>query len=84
MMKSKNERPCRRFREVVDGPLVRRWYARMRTSELARMLGLKVRQIENFAHRNNTEPWARKHASVLSSINSEKGKKGGRPRKNSK
>ena len=84
IMKNKrmdNERPRRRFREAVDGPAIRRWYARMRTSDLARMLGLTVKQIENFAHRNNMESWARKLASVLSAINSRNGKKGGRPKK---
>ena len=76
-----NERPRHRFRKAVDGPAVRRWYARVRTSDLARALGLTVKQIENFVHRNNMESWAWKLASVVSAINSRNGKKGGRPKK---
>ena len=72
----------RRFREAVDGPVVRRRYAYERTEDLARDMGLTVRQIENYVYRHNTERWARKLGSVLSAENSEKGKKGGRPRKN--
>jgi len=53
----------------------------MRTVELAEMLGLTVKQIENYVYRHNTKRWARKQASVLSQENSEKGKKGGRPQK---
>ena len=72
----------RRLRQKVDGPIIEKWYARMPTSELARRLGLTVKQIENYAYRNNTEPWARKLAVLRSAENSEKGKKGGgRPRK---
>ena len=80
----KGERPRRRFCEAVDGPLVRRWYAVMPTRELARRLGLTVKQIENYVYRRNSEPWARKCAAVVAEINSRKGKKGGRPRKNGK
>ena len=77
-----NERPRHRFRKAVDGPAVRRWYARVRTSDLARALGLTVKQIENYMYRHNTEPWARKLDSVISAENSVKGKKGGgRPKK---
>ena len=32
----------------------RRWYARMRTSELARMLGLKVRRMSTFLRVSET------------------------------
>ena len=76
-----NEKPKRRFREATDGPTIKRLYATTPTAELARMLGLKVKQIENYVYRHNTEPWARKRKSVLSQINREKGKKGGRPPK---
>ena len=72
----------RRLREKVDGPIIEKWYARMPTAELARRMGLTVKQIENYVYRHNTEPWARKLASLRSAMNSEKGKKGGgRPRK---
>ena len=77
-----NERPRRRFREAVDGPFIRQWYARMRTVDLARWMGLTVKQIMNFVHRESTERWARKCKEVLSKINSENGKCGGRPKKN--
>ena len=76
-----DERPQRRFCEAKDGPVVRRLYASMRTAELARIMGLTVKQIENYVYRHNEEPWARKKPSVLSQINSENGKKGGRPQK---
>ena len=74
--------PRRRFRAAVDGPMIRKWYAYMPTAELARRTGLTVKQIENYVYRHNTEPWARKLASLISQLNSVKGKKGGRPRKN--
>jgi len=81
-MKSNGKgRLVRRFREAVDGPMVRRLYAKMPTSELARRLGLTEKQVKNFVYRENVEQWARKDAATLSRINSEKGRKGGRPRK---
>ncbi|GEM_PF-4849284 len=72
----------KRFREAVDGPEIRRRYAYERTEDIARDMGLTIRQIMNYVYRHNTERWARKLSSVLSAENSEKGKKGGRPRKN--
>ena len=69
----------RRFCEATDGPVIRKWYARMRTADLARKMGLTVKQIENYVYRWNWKPWARKESAVLSRMNSEKGKKGGRP-----
>ena len=74
-------RLVRRFREAVDGPIIRRLYAKMPTSELAQRLGLTVRQIENYVYRHNLSSWARKLPAILSAMNSKKGKKGGRPRK---
>ena len=71
----------RRFREAVDGPKIRELYAKMPTKELARRLGLKVKQITNYVYKWNMKPWARKLRSLLSAENSKKGKKGGRPRK---
>ena len=71
----------RRFREAVDGPMVRRLYAQMTTAEVARRLGLTEKQVKNYVYRENVEQWARKDAATLSRINSEKGRKGGRPRK---
>ena len=84
MMKNEeSERPRkgRRFREKVDGPVIRRWYAVMPTAELAERMGRTVKQIKNYVYRENPELWARKDAATLSRINSEKGKKGGRPRR---
>lgn len=74
-------RSQRRFRAAEDGPLIRKHYAKKPTAELARKLGLTVKQIENYVYRHNTEPWARKMPSVVSEVSSAKGKKGGRPRK---
>jgi len=72
----------RRFREALDGPIIRRLYARMQTSELARLMGLTVKQIENYVYRHNLCAWARKVPALLSAMNSKKGKKGGgRPKK---
>ena len=45
-----NERPRRRFREAVDGPAIRRWYARMRTVDLARMQGLTIKSMNKPEH----------------------------------
>lgn len=87
IMKNKNNnvQPGRRFREAADGPVIMRNYATMPTEELAAMLGLTVKQIENYAYRQNTTPWAHKSAAVRSAENSKKGKKGGgRPRKSNK
>ena len=75
------EKPKRRFCEATDGPIIRRLYATTQTKDLAEKLGLTVKQIENYVYRHNTERWARKQTSVLSQVNSEKGKKGGRPQK---
>jgi uncharacterized protein YjcR len=75
------KRTGRRLRKAVDGPMIKKWYALMPTAELARRLGLTVKQIKNYVYRENTEAWARKDAATLSRINSEKGRKGGRPRK---
>ena len=75
-------RRSRRFREAVDGPKIRELYSKMPTAELARRLGLKVKQIENYVYRNNLRLWARKLPTLLSALNSKKGKKGGgRPKK---
>ena len=76
------EQPRRRFNKKVDGPTVMEWYAKMPTAELAGRMGLTVKQIKNYVYRENPELWARKDAATLSRINSENGKKGGRPRKN--
>ena len=75
------EQPHRRFNKKVDGAVIRRWYARMPTAELAERMGLTVRQITNYVYRWNSEPWARKSASVLSAENSRNGRRGGRPLK---
>ena len=78
---NEQQRPGRRFREAVDGPIVRRLYAKMQTAKLARLMGLTVKQITNYVYKWNMKPWARKLRSLLSAENSKKGKKGGRPRK---
>lgn len=76
-----NEKKGRRFNKKVDGPTVMEWYAKMPTAELARMMGLKLKQIENFLNRENPEPWGYKDPALKSKVYSENGKKGGRPRK---
>ena len=81
---SEEPRKGRRFREKEDGPVIRRWYARMPTAELAERMGLTVRQITNYVYRHNTEPWAQKLPSVLSAENSRNGRCGGRPLKNAR
>jgi len=79
--KNRDERPQRRFRKAVDGEFIMRYYRLMPTAELARLLGLTEKQVKNYVYRENVEQWARKDAATLSRINSEKGRKGGRPRK---
>ncbi len=74
-------RSGRRFREAVDGPEIMRRYAYERTEDIAKDIGLTLRQIENFVYRHNTERWARKLPVVLAKMNSENGRNGGRPRK---
>ena len=74
-------RRSRRFREAVDGPKMKEFYSKMPTKELARRLGLTIKQITNYVYKWNMKPWARKLRSLLSAENSKKGKKGGRPRK---
>ena len=78
------EKPKRRFCEAADGPIIKQLYPTMPTAELAEMLGLTVKQVKNYVYRQNLGHWAKKESSYLSKINSEKGKKGGRPRKNEK
>ena len=73
--KFNNEKPKRSFREATDGMVIRKWYATTLTADLARMMGLTVKQIENYIYRHNTEPWARKKVSLLSQVNSENVKK---------
>lgn len=83
-MKEKNineKQLGRRFREDVDGPEIEKRYATTPTPELARQMGLKVKQITNYVYKWNMKPWARKLRSLLSVTNSKNGKKGGRPRK---
>ena len=80
--KKYDEQPAgRRLCKEVDGPMIMELYPKMPTAELARRLGLTVKQIKNYVYRENVELWARKDAATLSRINSEKGRKGGRPRK---
>ena len=78
-----NEKTGRRFREKTDGEMVRRWFALMPTADLARMLGLEPRQVSDFAHRNNFEPYLKKDNAERKQVARENGKKGGRPRKKS-
>lgn len=84
MESNKKEQRGRRFREAVDGQEIRKWYAKMPTTELARRMGLKVKQITNYVYKLNMKWWARKDDAVRSAVNRENGKKGGRPRKNNK
>ena len=87
-MKDKNSnkdvKRGRRFREAVAGPEIREKYSKMPTKELARLMGLTVKQITNYVYKWNMKPWARKLSSLLSATNSKNGKKGGRPRNNNK
>lgn len=80
-IKSDKEQPKRRFCKAKFEAIIMEHYAKMPTADLAEELGLTGKQIENYVYRNNSESWARKQSSVLSMVNSEKGKKGGRPPK---
>jgi hypothetical protein len=84
MKNGQSEKPQkgRRFCEKTDGEMIRKYFAEMPTAELARRLGLTVKQIENYVYRENPNDWARKSAALLSAENSVKGRKGGgRPKK---
>ena len=65
------EKAQRRFCEATDGLVIKKWYATMQTTDLARKMGLTAKQIENYVYRHNTERWAKKKSSYLSKINSE-------------
>ena len=67
--KSNNEKPKRRFCEATAGPIIRKLYATTPTADLAKMLGMTVKQIENYVYRHSGDPWARKQPSVLSMVN---------------
>lgn len=82
--KNEEQQAGRRLKKAVDGTEIMKRYATTPTPELARQTGLTVKQIENLAHRENYNEWARKDAVTRSRINSENGKKGGRPRKKTK
>ena len=70
-----------RFRKADYGARIMKMYAWMKTAEVARQLGLTEKQVKNFVYRENVEDDVSKNAAVKSRINSENGKKGGRPRK---
>ena len=76
-------RKGRRFREKEDGEMIRKYFAKMPTKELARMMGLEPRKVLDFAHRNNFEGCLKKNKAERKQVARENGKKGGRPRKKS-
>ena len=76
------ERQRKRFSKAKHGDVIWRLYRTMTTAELARRMGLTVKQIENYVYKFNDEPWAHKDPALMSAMNREKGKKGGRPKKN--
>ena len=80
---NKNEENGRRFNEKVDGEMIRKYFAKMPTKELARMMGLEPRQVSDFAHRKNFEGCLKKDEAERKKVARENGKKGGRPRKKS-
>lgn len=83
--KQKEAQPAgRRLRKAVDGSEIEKRFATTPTPELSRQMGLTVKQIENYAYRENHKECVGKDAATRSRINSENGKKGGRPRKNIK
>ena len=76
-----NEQTGRRFNEKTDGEMVRKYFAKMPTAELARMMGLETRQVSDYAYRKNYEPCLGKNEAERKQVARENGKKGGRPRK---
>ena len=80
------EQPRRRFSEKTDGEMVRKYFAEMPTSELARMLGLEPRQVSDFAHRKNYEGClkTRRSGSMWRAKTARKGDGRARNRKNKK
>ena len=77
------EQPKRRFNKKVDGEMVRRLFHLMPTAKLARMMGLKPRQVSDFAYRNNFEECLGKDTEERKQVASKNGRKGGRPRRKS-
>ena len=86
--KSNYEKPKKRFNKALYGPIIKQYYSTMKTADLAKMLGLTVKQIKDYIQREKfkegTEHCLRKDPAYLSRVNSENGKKGGRPRKKPK
>ena len=78
---SEEPRNGRRFNEKTDGEMIRKYFAKMPTKELARMMGLKPRKVSDFAYRNNIEGCLGKNEAERKQVARENGKKGGRPRK---
>ena len=79
--KNEHEQPQRRFSKALFGEFIMRHFRFMPTAELARLLGLKPRQISDFIYRNNYDDRASKDAAERSQVASENGRKGGRPKK---
>ena len=80
---NKNVQKCRRFNKKTDGEMIRKYFAKMPTAELARMMGLEPRKVSDFAHRNNFEGCLKKNKAERKQVACENGRKGGRPRKKS-
>ena len=80
MKKKQNEEPQtgRRFSKALYGEKIMRLFRLMPTAKLARLLGLKPRQVSDFAFRNNFEESLGKDSAERSKVASENGKKGGR------
>ena len=90
MQKNKRhyEKPKQRFSKKKYEKIIRELYATTPTAELAKMLGLTVKKIKDYIHRERfkegNERCLRKDPTYLSQVNSKNGKKGGRPRKKTK
>ena len=80
---NKNVQKGRRFNKKTDGEMIRKYFAKVPTAELARMMGLEPRKVSDFAHRNNFEGCLKKNKVERKQVARENGRKGGRPRKKS-
>ena len=69
-MPEQQPRRCYHRFSSAEQRFIRRHYAHSQTSCLASVLGVSVRQVNNYVLRHAGEPWTRKTAQTLSRVRS--------------